>query len=48
MVLCRNWTKSPLPAKQAGLISLAEPEAKEKAFGLQKAKDLTDEKRHDQ
>ena len=42
-----NWTKGPLPARQAGLVSWAEPEEKKKAFGPQKAKGITDEKRHD-
>ena len=40
-----NWTKGPLPARQAGLITLAEPGGKEKAFGLLRAKGNTEEKK---
>ena len=44
-MLCRNWTKGPLPAAQAGLIALSEPKEKKKAFGLLRAKGNTEEKK---
>ncbi len=44
MGLGGNRAKGHLPAGRAGLVSWAEPEEKKKAFGPQRAKDMTEEK----
>ena len=45
MGLGGNRAKGHLPAGRAGLVSWAEPEEKKKAFGLQKAKGMTEERK---